>query len=167
MVKPRCNEIKVFDDPWAKIGNIVCLNTNNEISEQYLTCPICLRTVIRRCPKNKWHSYVRTNLWSDGEREEICITCFEKLVFDKGIPRKQFLAGIVDDYYFKYSEMEANRYRPVKGKQDCFINGKASVEDYCKHAMKVIDAGYQVITEYERIGIGSSEGYVSMWQKKI
>ena len=140
-----CREA-LYDEHWADF--------------RYFDCPMCERTIIRQCPSNGWHSYVRIN----DEGEEICLCCYEEEILEHGIPREKFEHHTIAGMFFNQEELKNNGWEQVIW--DAFLRSEASVESYCQEAIQYIDDGYKVVTDYERLGLGGGEGYVSLWVKK-
>jgi len=188
-VKRYCNEcgevirrnedyttLEVYDSPWDKPKEIY-VHVDNELNDygiscrealydehwadfRYFDCPMCDRTIIRQCPTNGWHSYVRIT----DEGEEICLRCYEEEILEHGIPREKFEQHTIAGMFFNQEELRNKGWEQVIWRT--FLHSKASVQTYCEEAIQYIDDGYKVITDYERLGLGGGEGYVSLWVKR-
>ena len=171
--------LEVYDSPFDEQSKTIHLHVDNKISEhygisceealydehwadfRYFDCPLCQRTIIRQCPANGWHSYVR-----DYEDEEICLGCFERIIIKEGIARKRFEAGKLDGMFFNEQDLVNAGYEMVPDMENFFVRTKYDVERYCSVALQYIDEGYLVISEYEHMAIGGLEGYQTMWIKR-
>ena len=169
--------IDVYDSPWGS-SKTIYVHVDNELSAdygisceqalydehwadfRYFDCPMCSRIIIRQCPSNGWHSYVQIT----DEGEEICMRCYEEEILEHGIPREKFEQHTVAGMFFNQEELRKNSWERVIW--DTFLRSEASVAAYCQEAIKYIDQDYKVITDYERLGLGGGEGYVSLWVKR-
>ena len=170
--------LEVYDSPFDEKPKTIHVHVDNKIQEdcgisceqalydehwadfRYFDCPMCDRTIIRQCPSNGWHSYVR--ITDDGE--EICLRCYEEDVLEHGIAREKFEQHNVAGMFFNQEELRKRDWERVIW--DMFLRSEASVAQYCQEAIHYIDQGYKVVTDYERLGLGGGEGYVSLWIKK-
>jgi hypothetical protein len=100
------------------------------------------------------------------EDEEICLSCYEKIILEEGIARERFEAGRLDGMFFNEQDLEDAGYVMVEDMENFYIRTECDVERYCREALKYIDDGYIVVTEYEHMAIGGLEGYQTMWAKK-
>ena len=169
----------VFDSPFDEKSKFIHLHVDNEIFDdyriscedalydeqwadfRYFDCPMCHRTIIRQCPNNGWHSYVR-----QYNGEGICLRCYETIILEFGIPRGFFEDRKIEGMFFNRQELRDAGYRKVEGMEDAYIRTQRDVEWYCDEAVKVMDKGYSVVTDYGRIAIGGVEGYVTLWAKR-
>ena len=94
--------------------------------------------------------------------EQVCNKCYEEYCFDNGIDLESFEAGTLSGLFFNDSELQDHGYKELDSN---FINSQDSVDSYCQKAIDLINAGHKVITNYESLGIGGYEGYVTMWVK--
>jgi hypothetical protein len=53
----------------------------------------------------------------------------------------------------------------VADMENFYVRTNGDAEKYCSEALKYIDEGYLVVTEYEHMAIGGLEGYQTMWIK--
>jgi len=188
-VKRCCNEcgevikrneeyttLEVYDSPWRE-SKTIYVHMDNEIRENGLSCEealyderwedfryfnfyLCNRTISRQCRSNGWHFYVRET--DDGE--EICLSCYEENILAHGIPWETFAQHTIAGMFFNQGELREKGWERVL--REMFLNSETSVSAYCKEAIHYIDQGYKVVTDYESLGIGGGEGYVSLWIKK-
>jgi hypothetical protein len=170
--------LEVYDSPFDETSKTIHLHIENNISDhyrisceealydeqwadfRYLDCPICKRTIVRQCPTNGWHSYVR-----DYDDEEICLSCYEQIIIKDGIARERFEAGKLDGMFFNEQDLKDAGYAMVADMENFYVRTNGDVEKYCSEALKYIDDGYLVVTEYEHMAIGGLEGYQTMWIK--
>ena len=172
--------IEVYDSPFDERSRTIHLHTDNEIcadygiscaealyDEQwadfrYFDCLMCGRTIIRQCPSNGWHSYVQ-----EYEGEDICLRCYETITLKEGIARESFEEGKIHGMFFSRQELRDAGYQEVEGMEDAYIRTQSDVERYCHGAIRIMDQGYSVVTDYERMAIGGLEGYVTLWARPM
>ena len=175
----KCSILEVYDSPFDEKSKIIHLHMDNKIREDYgISCeealydehwadfryfdgPLCQRTIVRQCPTNGWHSYVR-----DYEDEELCLSCYEQIILKEGIARERFEAGRLDGMFFNEQDLKDAGYEMVADMENFYVRAKSDVERYCSEALKYIEDGYLVVTEYEHMAIGGLEGYQTMWVKR-
>ena len=80
-----------------------------------------------------------------------------------GTPREDFENGKLPGMFFNASDLVD--WELVV--DDAYIRGKDDARRVCDTAIEKIDAGYKCLVAYERMAIGGSEGYVSLYAKKI
>ena len=90
-VGKRMVAVEVYDSPWQEEPKTIYVCTYPDPEEygrscfdlltdeswadfRYFECQSCYRMVIRQCPSNGWHSYVRE--WED--EGEVCLKCYER-----------------------------------------------------------------------------------------
>jgi hypothetical protein len=170
--------LEVYDSPWGKPQEIH-LHVDNELREnygisceealydeqwsdfRYFKCSICNRIIIRQCPSNGWHSYVR-----ETEDGEICLCCWEEDTFENGLPRKKFEEGQIPGMFYNREDLESHGFEQVPGFDNFPITSGFKARAFCDAAIRVMDKGCLVAVDYERMAIGGLEGYVTMWAKK-
>jgi len=140
---------RLFDTSWADF--------------RYFVCEICGRTVCRQNPRNGWHSQYR--VMDDGT--EICLKCYEEMILESGCEREKFAAYKIPGMFLDEDDVIAHGYKPVFGFCHYFINSQETVKKLCRRALELIDKGYKVVVGYESMGIGGSEGYVTLYVKEI
>jgi hypothetical protein len=128
---------------------------------RYFPCDRCNRIVIRQCPSNGWHSYTR--ITDDGE--EICLRCYEEDVYANGLPRAKFADNQIPGMFYNRGDLGEHGFELVDEFDDYFVNSEDRARRLCEAAIRLIDAGHKVAIDYERLGIGGGEGYVSLYQK--
>lgn len=171
--------MEVYDSPFDEKAKTIHLHVDNEICDdygiscaealyddrwadfRYFDCPICRRTIIKQCPSNGWHSYFR-----EYRGEDICTSCYEWIILAEGIPREKFEEGKIDGTFFNQWDLIAAGYTMVPGMTDAHIRTQYDAEWYCNEALRLMDNGYAVVTDYERMAIGGLEGYVTLWARQ-
>jgi hypothetical protein len=170
--------LEIYDNPWGEPKEIH-LHTENEICEdygisceqalydqqwadfRYFNCPLCNRIIIRQCPSNGWQSYVR-----ETEDGEVCLRCWEEDIYENGVPREEFEEGQIPGMFYNRGDLESHGYEPVPGFDNFPITSGFNARAFCDAAIRVIDEGFLVAVDYERMAIGGLEGYVTLWAKK-
>ena len=170
--------LEVYDSPWGEPKEIH-LHMGNEICEdygisceqalyderwsdfRYFNCFMCDRIIIRQCPSNGWHSYVR-----ETEDGEVCLRCWEEDIYENGVPREKFEEGQIPGMFYNRGDLESHGYEQVPGFENFPITSGFNARAFCDAAIRVIDEGFLVAVDYERMAIGGLEGYVTMWAKK-
>ncbi len=128
----------------------------------YFYCESCDRNICEQDPSNGWHVQVRYL-----DEEPICLKCYEAHILEHGIDRESFENGALQGMFLEVSELEDAGYEQVDGFVDRHIRGSDDATPYCAKAIELIDAGYTVITDYERMAIGGLEGYVTMYARQV
>jgi len=171
--------LEVYDSPFDEKSKTIHLHMENGIREdygiscaqalydeqwadfRYFDCFICHRTIISRCPSNGWHSYVR-----EYEDMEICLSCFEKIQFEDGASQESFEDGRIEGMFFNTGDFAEQGFECVSGFHGYFIRTSEDTMNYCGTALRLIEEGYIIVNEYNRMAIGGLEGYVTMWRKR-
>lgn len=133
----------------------------------YFECCECHRTICEQHPGNGWHVQYRTldgDDYNPGE-EKICLRCYEKKILEEGLPRQGFAAGHLEGMFFNRGNPELAEAGYRQELDNVFVSGTAKAHEICKQALDLIDTGNQVVIGYESMGIGGSEGYISMFSK--
>jgi hypothetical protein len=169
--------VKLFDNPYEKNPKIIYLHADNDDTYgscfekafdtsygdfRLFDCEACGRTINMQCLSNGWHSYVR----GDDDGNNICLQCFENHQFEHGCSRETYEKGQITGTFTGEASFEDHGFEKVESYNYFFINGDATAKSYCKKALELIDQGFLVMNEYERMGIGGLEGYVTMWHKR-
>jgi hypothetical protein len=130
---------------------------------QFFECLDCQRLICEQNPRNGWHIQYRL---ANGEK--VCLRCYEAMIVKGGMPLAGLESGKVEGMFFSGDNREllAAGYTLEEGYYNFFICSKERADQYCRHAIALILAGHQVVNAYESMGIGGSEGYVSMYFKK-
>jgi hypothetical protein len=169
---------EVYDTPWDKTTRTLWLHNDNEDVMKYGTCAellyrtdyadfryfdcvVCNRTISMKNRNNGWHEFCR-----EVEDGMICLTCYEKELVEVGVPREAFEKGTIPGMFLDTGDARENGFETVAGFEYCHIVSRQDAKEYGRKAMELIDAGYIVLNEYERMAIGGLEGYVTMWAKK-
>jgi hypothetical protein len=163
-------EVEVFDSPWQKGATKIKVHADpchDRLTDtswgdfRYFHCEACSRMIIRQCPSNGWHSYVRVT----EEGEEICLRCYEADLFENGCKRETFARNEIPGMFFNRGDLEEHGFEKVPGFCNIKIVDKDSAKRFCTRALKIIDEGGKVAVDYEAMAIGGLEGYVTLWQK--
>jgi predicted RNA-binding Zn-ribbon protein involved in translation (DUF1610 family) len=169
---------EVYDSPFDEQSKTIHLHVDNQLREdygisceqalydehwadfRYFDCPMCQRTIIRQCPSNGWHSYVR-----DYEDDQICLSCFEQIQLKAGASKESFEDGRIEGMFFNSNDLTTHGFEPVPGFHGYYIRTNEDVQNYCGTALRLIGKGCVIANEHERMAIGGLEGYVTMWAK--
>lgn len=170
-------EIEIYDDPWATEPSTVRVHNDNDTDGygscfdklfdsswadfRYFECAECQRIIIRQCPYNGWRSYVK-----ERNDEEICARCYQDAKLRDGEDEEIFAMGRIPGDFFSEAEISAHNWALVPGYGRMYITGTDSVHAFCRQARKLIKDGYKVLVDYDSMGIGGSEGYVSLYSKR-
>jgi len=167
--------VEIVDDPWATKPRIVAFHSDNEDDNgtcldkmtdtswadfRYFICAQCDRIVARQCGSDGWRSYVKIL-----DDEEVCVRCYQELRLAEGEPADAFEAGRVPGDFYSDSDLSINGWSLVPGYHGVHITGEVSAKRFCKQALLLIKAGHKVLSNYDSMGIGGSEGYVSLYAK--
>ncbi|MFH1628382.1 MAG: hypothetical protein ABIE47_06625 [Pseudomonadota bacterium] len=165
--------IEIYDDPFADKPRIVAVHTENDdghgtcldkltdtswADHRYMECPICERMVLMH---NGWRPYFKA--YGD---DEICAKCYQDIVLEDGHGAKPFEAGKIPGDFFNSSDLSGHGWAQVPGFNGFFINGGDSAKRFCSQALKLIEEGHKVLVDYDSLGIGGGEGYVTMMVKE-
>jgi len=167
--------LDIYDDPWAMNPCIVRVHTENDNGHgscldkmtdtswadfRYFECQKCERLIVRQCLDNGWRSYVKTL-----DEEEVCVRCYQEMVLEDGENAEEFEKGHIPGDFYNSADISAHDWALVPGFHGAFINGKGSVIRFCNQALKLIADGHKVLVNLDSMGIGGSEGYVSLYVK--
>lgn len=163
-----------YDTPWDKKPNPdvrfcsqLCENAyyGNIYSKDfaYFTCISCGRTICQQNPGNGWHIQYR-----EVYDELVCLKCYQEDILKNGIPIEKFEKGVISGMFFSFGNEEVFNagYAEVPGYVNIKIEDQETVDRYCNKAIELIKNGYKVVTAYESMAYGGSEGYVTMFCKK-
>jgi len=169
--------VRLFDSPYDEVGHLEAFHVENGdgnynpcidkltdigwASFRYFECVACGRIIIRQCPSKGWHSYVR-----ETEDGEVCLRCWEKDIYENGLPREKFEEGQIPGMFYNRRDLESHGFEQVPGFDNFPITSGFRARAFCDAAIRVLDEGCLVAVDYERMAIGGLEGYVSMWAKK-
>ena len=169
--------VEIYDDPFATQPRIIAVHTDNEdqygscldkltdtsfADFRYFLCSHCDRMIIAQCPSNGWRSYVK-----HVNEAEVCVRCYQELRLAEGEPADAFEAGRVPGDFYNDSDLSINGWSLVPGYHGVYITGENSAKRFCKQALLLIKAGHKVLSTYDSMGIGGSEGYVSLYAKGV
>jgi hypothetical protein len=173
----KVRQLKIYDDPWADEPSIIkvhakngdkygitCLDKLTDASYGdfgYFECDECHRMIIVRCPFNGWRSYYHTS--ENGE--QTCVKCIQDNRLINGDEKETFEKGDIPGEFYSESNIANHNWKLVPGMRRVYITGKASAAEFCKTALKLIGENHKVLVDYDALGIGSSEGYVSLYYK--
>ena len=167
--------IEIYDDPFAVQPRIIAVHSDNEDEHgtcldkmtdtswadfRYQECPVCERLVITQCPSNGWRPYFKP--YGD---EEICIRCYQEKILEHGHPEESFDGDRIPGDFFNQSSLSAHGWTLVPGFHGFFVNGKETTSAFCAQALKMIYEGHRILVDYDSMGIGGGEGYVSLYVK--
>jgi hypothetical protein len=169
-------ELHVYDDPWADEPCTVRVHALNDDERngscldkltdtgwadfRYQDCPACGRLVMSQCLDNGWRGYFKT----DGD-EDICVRCYQERRLADGEPLESFDDGHIPGDFYDSSELANYNWALVPGLQGVHISGSKGAAEFCARAIAFIKDGQKVLVDYERMGIGGGEGYVSLYLK--
>jgi len=173
----KVRQLKVYDDPWADEPSIVKVHTDNDTDPTcfdkltdpswgdfgYFECDQCHKMIIMRCPYNGWREYSRMS--EDGE--QTCVKCIQDDRLINGDKKETFEKGAIPGEFYNESDIANHNWKLVPGMRRVYITGQASAEEFCKTALKLIGENYKVLVDYDSMGIGGGEGYVSMYYKPV
>lgn len=164
---------ELYDTPWEEKPREVFFHSDeceqaycHSGSFDYLECEGCGRQVCEQNPANGWHAQFRDH----ADLGYVCLRCYEKEIMENGQPRTDFQDHrICGGMFFSGDNREPLNagFEPVYEFQDYFINSADSARRYNKKALELIDESAKVVTGFERLAYGASEGYVSMFAKPM
>lgn len=168
---PRGSFYTLYDTPWDKEGREVFFHSD-ECQEGYMRsgsfdyteCEGCGRYVCEQNPANGWHYQFRRH----EDLGFVCLQCYETEVLENGQPRSDFEgSGIKGGMFFSKWNTEPidAGFEEVEEFKYYFVRDKREARRYNDHALSLIDAGNKVLTGYEALAYGASEGYITMLAK--
>jgi hypothetical protein len=170
-------ELAIYDDPWLTKPSTVRVHVGNDDGNgdcldkltdtgwadfRYFVCEDCERMIISQCPSNGWRSYYKIR---DGQ--QVCIKCYQDEILKNGIPGAEFADGHIPGDFFNESDLKAAKWHAVEGFDYCHIAGEANAKSFCNKALELIKAKKKVLVDYRSMGIGGSEGNVSLYTKGV
>jgi hypothetical protein len=187
----HCNEpvtpktgfkLEILESPFSKESQTIWLHSDKKHGNEHgelcadmafdsyydnfhlFTCSQCQRVIYNKNPHNGWHSQMRFT--EDGE--EICLKCYESDLLENGIPAEKLESGSLPGMFFSKGNPEPLEagYQEVSGFDNYFVRGADSVKRICLAALDCISKGQKVVIGYESLGIGGSEGYVTLFAKQ-
>lgn len=141
-----CTE-RLFDTSWADF--------------RYFECESCNRVIIRQCPKNGWHSYVR---FVDAYEEEWCLKCYEEELFTNGINvvgEDVLNCGRIPGMFLDEDELIARNFTRL---ESVYVEGNTKE---VVQKIKDLTKSYCVIINYSSLAIGGSEGFIEIWTREM
>ena len=168
--------VEVFDDPFAVHPRIIAFHSDNDdgygtcldkmtdtswADFRYFSCARCERIVVRQCLSNGWRSYAKID-----DDEEICVKCYQDLRLEDGEPAEAFEAGKIPGDFYVSSDLSAHGWGQVPGYSNFHISSGSSAKHFCQQALKLIEEGHKVLVDYDSMGIGGGEGFVSLYAKE-
>ncbi len=132
---------------------------------QYRDCEACGRMVCQQNPANGWMCQFREH----ADLGDICLRCYETEILKNGQPRSDFEdAQIKGGMFFNGGnpEPKAKGFDTVDGFDHFYVTGADTARRYNSRALELIDRRHKVLTAYESLGIGGSEGFITMMAKR-
>tara|TARA_R110002020_G_scaffold237375_1_gene449691 strand:+ start:267 stop:905 length:639 start_codon:yes stop_codon:yes gene_type:complete len=157
----RENGREVFDS-WKYYESCVEVLTDSGWSDfRYFECVGCYRTICEQNPKNGWHVQYRIN--DPEEYEQVCLKCYQDEILENGISRESVENGELSGMFFNRGELDDWE----KVMDYIHINESKTVQQVLDNILGWMDEDYKVVIDYERMGIGGLEGYISVYRKKV
>ena len=172
--------LKIYDDPWADQPRTIAVHDQNDDESErysgscldkltdtswadfrYFLCDCCQRLVISQCPDNGWRSYQKDT--PDGQ--VICVRCWQENILENGHEIGELSEGIVPGDFYNHQDLSSHDWVLVQGMGHSHITGQESAKRFADRALELIDEGNKVLVNYDAMGIGGGEGYVSMYIK--
>ena len=169
-------KLKIYDNPWATEPSTVKVHTHNDDGRhgscldkltdtswadfRYFYCFACGRLIISQCPYNGWRSYIH-----EEHGEEICVACYQQETLTNGMAKDVLESGRVPGDFFEDDEIANHGWALVQGYDNIRIAGSGQAKAFCDTALSFIAKGMKVLINYESMGIGGGEGYVSLYQR--
>lgn len=168
--------LKIYDDPWALEPRVIAVHDQNDDDRygscldkmsdtgwadfRYFLCEHCNRLIISQCPDNGWRSY--QHVTESGE--VICVKCYQDDVLANGNRREDFEDSVPGDF-FNHQDLSSYNWVLVPGMSRVYITGQDSRKRLANRAAGLFDKGFKVLCNYDALGIGGGEGYVSLYYK--
>ena len=164
--------VEVYDDPFAVHPRIVAFHSDNDggygtcldkmadtswADHRYMECPACERMVLMH---NGWRPYFKMD-----NDEKICVKCYQESRLEDGEPAETFETGKISGDFYNHADLPAHGWGNVPGFHGVFISSASSANRFCTQALKLIKEGHKVLVDYDSMGIGGGEGYVSLYCK--
>lgn len=159
---------EVYETPWDDEPTLKHF-CSEECEEAYLyggdfayfTCDCCGREVCQQNPRNGWMVQYR---YEDSTM--YCLKCYEEDILENGHSEEKFKNGQIPGMFLNDSDLEDAGFEPVLPFTDYFVRTTNSAQVFANKALELINNGFKVVVNYERMAIGGIEGTVSMWAKK-
>ena len=162
---------ELFDTPWDDKPRVVYFHSDEcedaycrSGSFDYIQCESCSRLVCEQNPANGWHIQFRAH----ADLGYICLRCYETEILSNGQPRIDFEGhSIRGGMFFSRHNIEAVQagFEEVAEFKNYLVQNSGSARRYNEHALSLLDDGNKVITGYEALAYGASEGYITMLAK--
>ena len=191
--KDATYEYELYDTPWDDVGTTAYLCTDEfghaeverengrEVFEsweyyesceevlkdsgwssfRYFDCVECDRTICEQDPKNGYHQQYRIN--DIEEYEQVCLQCFQDQILRYGISRDSVENGELSGLFFQRGKLD-DWDKVIDYKR---IDDSETKQEVLDDIYTWMDEDYKVAIDYERMGIGCLEGYISVYRKKI
>lgn len=130
---------------------------------RYFTCEFCNRFICEQNPHNGWHVQYRII----NECEQICLKCYESIMFEQGLELEQLEQGKLPGMFFDENELIEHGFIKVIDFDYIHVCSSRDVKKVCDKGIELMSAGYIVVINYESMAIGGLEGYISLFAKKI
>lgn len=128
----------------------------------FMWCESCERYVCYRNPANGYRVQFHLN-----DEDFQCMSCYQEDLLKNGQPESDFTSNnIGGGDFFSTPELVEAGYKPVEEWQDIRITTEADCANFNARATEIMNAGGQVITSINRLGVPAIEGYVSLWSIK-
>jgi hypothetical protein len=101
----------------------------------------------------------------DDNGEEFCVRCYQENILANGHNDKEFESGHVPGDFYNEQDLSSHDWVLVQGMSHCYITGSESAKKFADRALELIDEGNRVLVDYDAMGIGGGEGYVSLYMK--
>ncbi len=169
--------LKIYDSPWADEPRVIAVHDQNDDDRhgscldkltdtswgdfRYFLCERCNRLIIQQNPDNGWRSYKMI----DDNGEEFCVRCYQENILENGHEDKEFESGHVPGDFYNHQDLSSHDWVLVQGMSHVYITGTESAKRFADRALELIDEGNKVLVDYDSMGIGGGEGYVSLYMK--
>ena len=169
--------LKIYDSPWADEPRVIAVHDQNDDDRhgscldkltdtswgdfRYFLCDCCNRLIIQQCPDNGWRSYYKMT----DAGEQVCVRCWQENILENGHEDKEFESGHVPGDFYNEQDLSSHDWVLVQGMSHEHITGAESAKKFCDRALELVRDGMKVLINYDSMGIGGSEGYVSLFYK--
>jgi len=134
------------------------LKDNTWADFHYFDCVECNRTICEQNPKNGWEVQYRII-----DCEQVCIRCYKVELLKHGISRESVKNGELSGIFFDINDLDT--WEKII---DCLhIDNSKTKKQILDNILAWIDKGYKAVINYERLSITGTEGYISVYRKKI
>ena len=144
-------------------SNNDCCYYKMEYDPSYFDCVECERHI---CSDNGRMKYYRNAIDDDDDTEEpfglVCLRCYKTRLMEEGQPRRDFEGDTISGGMFFNRGNPGPLAAGFYEYRTSFIKGPAQATPYNEEALRLVDEGFHVITGYEMLGLGGSEGTITM-----